>query len=373
MGTKALFAAFALAIAHPSAAQVEQHGLKAAEDALVTGDAERAVELLRALVADSPEDSDLLRRLAVAQAAAGRLDEALSTIDLAARIAPNDYDVRLQRARILTWLGLYPEAEAEAARIVAAAPGYPELDAVVAAIDAARGSAKQTERAPVGASVSFQSSHISFDSGSADDWSGLRASASVRLRSALAISAAAEWEKRRQTDVRASVRFDARAGGGSWFAVAAVTPNADFRETWSLTAGGTYPVAESLEVLLDARYADYDENSVGVLQPGVRYRATDRAALSVRWINLADERSYKHGISGRLDWNWRDNGNLYAGAATYPDTEAGVTRQVKSLFAGAVYPLDEGMTLRAAAEYDRRSDSYRRYAGLVGLSFRLGS
>ena len=95
-------------------------------------------------------------------------------------------------------------------------------------------------------------------------------------------------------------------------------------------------------------------------------------AATVRMINLWDEDgTHRWGVSGRLDRAFSGGATLYAGAATYPDTEAGITRQVHSLFAGATMPIADKVSLRAGVDYDRRRATYRRTGGTLGLQVRF--
>jgi hypothetical protein len=57
--------------------------------------------------------------------------------------------------------------------------------------------------------------------------------------------------------------------------------------------------------------------------------------------------------------------------ASYPDTEAGITRRVRSVFLGAAVPVSEVVTIRATGEYERRVDSYTRKGVSLGLQLRL--
>ena len=62
---------------------------------------------------------------------------------------------------------------------------------------------------------------------------------------------------------------------------------------------------------------------------------------------------------------------LFAGVASYPDTEAGITRRVRSAFVGAAIPVSADVTIRATGEYERRIDTYTRKGLSLGLQLRL--
>ena len=62
---------------------------------------------------------------------------------------------------------------------------------------------------------------------------------------------------------------------------------------------------------------------------------------------------------------------LFGGGATYPDAEAGITRRVRSVFAGATVPVGERLTLRLTVEHEVRVSSYTRNSAILGASWRF--
>ena len=90
-------------MAAPLAAQqpleTRSERVEAAEAARSASNFAEARRLLRSLLAEAPDDADLLRRLAMTEAGDGNLDEALALVEQASQRAPADLDVALARER----------------------------------------------------------------------------------------------------------------------------------------------------------------------------------------------------------------------------------------------------------------------------------
>ncbi|OCC23348.1 hypothetical protein MB02_12015 [Croceicoccus estronivorus] len=347
--------------------------LSAAPEAVHAQDASQheTIESLAAQAANDPQNTDIMRRLAQAQAAEGNLNGALATIDRAIALAPQDNDLLLVRGYILLWIGRQEAAARQASTLQARAPGYPGLAELQQALDRAK--AGDTGGWKGGMAVYAGLSGIDFTNGRSATWRSAGASLYGKLNDATTLAASADYEKRSVSDTRLGLRLDHRIGSGTAFVAASVTPGANFREKWSLAAGGELPLSEKVTVIADARYAEYAQNEVVVVRPALRFNATDRLSLTAQWINLfQSDGGHRSGASGRADYRLADEGNLFLGAATYPDTEAGVTRQVRSIFTGISLPLSQKLTLRGALEYEERAQTYKRKAATISLGWRFG-
>ena len=327
------------------------------------------VEALASLAQANPRDADVLRRLAAAQAAAGRLSVALATIERARELAPDDLDIRLARARILNWSGRRDEARAEADSVAARDAAYPELADVRAAI-AASASPVIAHRAGLAASLGLASVDLA---GGNQHWTSFAATGFVPVGTRATLSATAEVEARRQTDTRLSLRIDRRVGAGEAFAAVSVTPEADFRERFGLAGGLVYPIGGGIDASFDLRHFRYSGVSVTVAEPGVRLRlGGGKFVMTARWINLfRSDDGHRQGVAVRGDWQVGGDRIVFAGAASYPDTEAGVTRQVRAIYAGAVIPASERLSFRLTGEYEHRVASYTRRGLTIGVVWRL--
>ncbi len=325
------------------------------------------LEKLEAQARATPDDADVLRRLAAEQAAAGNLDLALATIERARMLAPDDLDIRLARARILTWSGRRDDARAEADTVAARDPRYPELAEVRAALTGP----VARQRPGVAASVGLASVKLAGDD---QVWTTLTGTGFAPVSARAIASVTIETEARRRTDTRLTARLDGRLAAGEAYAEVAVTPDADFRERSSIAGGIVHPVGSGLDGSFNLRHARYADVSVTVVEPGVRLRlAGDRLILSAKWINLfRSDDDHRSGAAVRGDWNIEGDHILFAGGATYPDTEAGITRQVRAVYAGAILPASDRLSLRLTGDYEHRAATYTRRGATLGLVWRLG-
>ncbi len=348
-----------------------QQGVADAQAALVDGEAQRAVTILEALLARSPGNADLLRRLATAQAATGYLALALQTIDRAHALAPADNDVMLARARILMWQERLDEARDQADAVRAVAPDYPDLAELDAAL-ATRQRTSEGDAQRVTLWLAGTLSDVRPVAGPSRRWKGATLAGAARIDDRVTISGAVEYEKRLQSDVRFAMRYDRSDEGVDVYAAIAAVPDADFRERWSVAAGGAVALANDWTLLLDARYARYATTSIVALQPGIRYRPVPALALTAQAINLfEDDGSHRFGGALRGDYDFGGDRSVFAIAARYPDTEAGITRQLRSLAVGGALPIAPNAMLRLSVGDERREASYRRQSVALGLSWKF--
>lgn len=353
-------AAFLLAWAIP-------HALAAQE---APADRNATVSALQTRLQADPSNADLLRRLAAAQAAASQYDAALATIGRAKAIAPQDNDIALARARILLWSGRLSEARSETDTVRARAPTYPELVEVETAIAAA--SAGRSGQS--GMAISAGIAEIDLAGGGSQGWETISLSGFTAIGDRETLTTTVEHEARRRSDTRFSLSATHVAPSYELRLGASFTPDADFREDWGLQAGADHRIHANVTLVSDVRYADYPDLSVFSVVPGVRLHSADRAhALSLRLISIfRSDGDSRVGVSGRYDGELGNGYRIFAGAASYPDTEAGITRQLRSAFAGAALPLSQRVSLNITGEYDRREQSYTRKALVTSLVFRLG-
>ena len=365
-----LVAGVALLAASQSALAQSGEDREAAQAAYAAGDHARAQRILELLVAENPNDADLLRRLASTQAAGGDLAGAMRTIDRALALSPDDPDVQLARANILAWSGRTVEARRQADTVAIARPDYPGLAETRAAI--ARGQADGGFRLfalGFGGSVS----DVQFAGTPSQTWwvanAALGATVAPRTRAAIEI----EREERSLVDTRLLGRVDFLRSASSFFVSGSATPSPDFRESWSIGAGGETAIGPATTLFGDARYAAYRTDDVGVAGLGLRQRIGADWSFTARTINLfGGGDDCRLGGAVRLDYAPERRASWFVAAASYPDVEIGGTEQLHSISAGSGIPLGRATTLRIAGEYEKRDDSYERSAIALGLGWRFG-
>ncbi len=328
-----------------------------------------ATDALRAKVEANPSDTGLMRQLAAAQAAAGRHAEALETIDRAQSLAPLDNDIALARARILFWAGRRSEARAQADIVRARAPDYPDLDA----LDISLAASGQERLNRSGFSVAAGFAKVDLNAGGSQTWETVAISGFASLNSMTSVTGSIEHERRVTSDSRLSLMATHARAASEFRVGASYTPNADFKEAWGMQAGADFRIHPNLTVISDVRYADYASISVWSVVPGARIHNENQSqSLAIRLISISPSDSKtRFGASARYDGDISRGFRLFAGVASYPDTEAGMTRQLRSAFGGASVTLTDDVSLIATAEYDRRAQSYTRKAVNLALIFRL--
>ena len=329
------------ALSQPASAQSDIDQRAEAQAAYLAGDYVGAQAMFESLLQERPGDADLLRRLANVQAARGNLAEAMQTIDRALAIAPADLDIQLARANILSWLGRPLEARRQADAIAHVRADYPGLSETFAAI----GRLEKEDRIRLfSASIGGSASRVRFPGRGSETWTTTNASIAVALAPRVRAAFEADREDRRPVDTRLATRLDLLHTGGSAYVGGSVTPNADFRESWSISAGAEQLIGQGTTLLLDARYASYRFDETGVLGLGVRQTVGRDLSATVRTIHLTGSgEGYRFGASLRVDYAPEDRTGWFVTGASYPDTEADGTAQVRALSVGTAVPLSESL------------------------------
>ena len=364
-------------IALVAAAQAEAPADRAAviasaRAAIARQDYAAAIALLDSARAASPRDPEILRLLGSAYAYAHRYPEAIATLTRAETLAPADLDIKAALARAYLWSGDHAAARREVAAIAASAPDNEDARQIGAQID--RASAAPSSGG-IGVAIAVSLSRVDLAGGRDRTWSTTTVAVFGKVAPDTTLALQAEREDRQTAiDTRLEARIDQRFGGGiSGHVAISGTPNADFRERFGIAAGIEATLTPRLTLLADVRHADYGGARVTAFEPGFRFTLPAAGtSLSARMINLWDESgTHRTGVTGRIDKEFAGGVTLYAGAATYPDTEAGVTRQVDAAFAGGAFPLSARVTLRAGVDYERRRASYTRKGASLGLQLKF--
>lgn len=340
-------------------------------------DFQHAIALLEKARADHPGDPEVLRLLGTSYAFAGRHADAVATLSQARDLAPDDLDVRAALARALFWAGRRPEAETELAAIEARDPGNAEAAELRRQMTHAPGPSAPPTSSPRRSGVALWStfSDVSFEARGSRTWWTAGASAHAAVTPRTTLSAEVERDARGRV---VDTHFLARIDQGFSSAIRGHlgftgTPNADFREDWSIRGGLEGDIGAGITLLVDARRSDYGDIETTAVEPGARLAIRPiSGSLTLRMINLWDEAdTHRSGWSARLDGGLKDGTLLFGGGATYPDTEAGITRRVHAAFAGAQFPVGERWAVRVTGDYEERARSYTRKGVTLGLQMRF--
>lgn len=361
---------FAAAICTSAPAQANDRGalIEQALAARAQGDFPKAILLLEQARQSAPDDTEILRLLGTSYAFNQQFARAISLLERGHDLAPQDNDVSIALARTYLWAGKLDESKSLVDTILVANPANSEAAKILGQIAESHG----TDRRRSGFYASQSIAGISLAYGHRTWWeSTLGGYFGVGERSTLT-SDLVRADRGFARDVTISARFDHKlAHGGSGYLALTATPGANFREEWSVRAGGQWDVLPAVSLTLDGRHAHYATVDVDAVEPGLVVRNGAVSAM-VKMTNLwSSDGFYGNGWSTRLDAALPKGVSLYGGGATYPDTEAGITRRVHSLFVGGAARLDDRLRIRLGAEYERRKSTYTRRGVTVGLDWRF--
>lgn len=371
----ALFLAPAATAVAQEAQGTRSAAIAQARAANARGDHALAITILDEQRAAHGGDAEILRLLGSSHAYAGHHAEAVAILTEAQRLSPDDLDIQAALARAYLWSGNRADAEAVLAAIERRDPANAEIAAIRLQMKAVPGSEAAPARPrSAGAYANLSVADLSLDRGANATWWTTAIGVFAQAGAATTLSAEAEREDRSGTvDTRLTFRGDRRLGRATGYVGLAITPKANFRERWSVRSGVEVDVGSGVTPLVEARHARYGGAEVTVIEPGLRLASLRlRSAATVRMISLWDEGGTRRtGWSGRVDSDAFGPVHVFAGAATYPETEAAITRQVRSGFFGTLIPLGGSVSLRAVGEYEQREETYTRKSFVLGLDLRL--
>jgi YaiO family outer membrane protein len=189
-------------------------------------------------------------------------------------------------------------------------------------------------------------------------------------------------EDRRDTrhSTLAMVRLDRRVGDGWTVHLGATAGFGDpFRENWGLRAGVRKNLAASVTATFDARIAGYSLPSGGrratavSTSTGIELRPRGLGVeLIGQWMNIwGVDGSHGQGASVVGRYYLADRDYLFAGAASYPETESGVTRRMKSAHVGIRHGLGKRTSFRLTFEHNRFEGAYSQNNATLGLELAI--
>lgn len=334
------------------------------------GDFIKAVQLLEEIDSEHPNDPTTLRLLGSAYAAGGDYILAIDTLKRARLLAPQDQDIALALGRVMIWSRRLDDAETVANEIALAQPDNVELLDLRQLLSRARQMPANNTRI----SLSHTLSWVKIGNSKAD-WTETVVSINAPVAARTKVVGEIDVENRAGTaDTRFVGQIDRRfTHSAAIYLAGSFTTNPDFREVWSLRAGGEVQIFANVALMGALRHADYGSSNVTAFEPGVRVQsANGRASITVQSINFWAERNdYRNGWSARTNLEFWQAWLLSAGAATYPDTEAGQTRRVRSFFGAVTAPLTDRLNVRLGADYEKRIGSYHRTGVTLGIAWRF--
>jgi YaiO family outer membrane protein len=182
-----------------------------------------------------------------------------------------------------------------------------------------------------------------------------------------------------RTDVQLEGRIDqAFTPAFSAYALAAMTPDADFLARYSVGAGASWQVVAPakafgpLSLNIDARYDDFADTGVTSIQPWIQgYILDGRLGLSARWVHAQDDTGTRaDGYVLRADLAVTPRFNVFAGYADAPEIDDGALIPTRTVFGGISFDVSDPLTLRASIAHEERPTFDRNIFGL-GLTARF--
>jgi YaiO family outer membrane protein len=412
------------------------------EDALAAksaGDYPRAIALLREITGREPHNAQALFQLGTVLGWTHQFDESIAVFQRGLSIAPANLDLRLGYGRVLAWSGHLEPAEQEIRSVLAEAPANVEATIMLArlrawrrdydAADAAYRSVLAHTPRQVDALVGLgdlqrwqerypealafyreaeqadpQSAELkqkiaalrglgrwrldagvegsTFEGHERSDWSGWDASLRYSVDRRTGVSLGGEWARRfgrddTQYHVGVDRRFSDRVGG---YAIASVTPGAEFLARRSLAAGATWKVHDgtvrwpTLLLLGDVRFATYGDHTANTFWLGATQSLPHRLALTVRAgasRNLNGH--WTDGWQTRLEGDPTERCHWYAGYADGHESLSStiydfIRRQrTQALMFGIYYEIDPSLGVRIDYAHEWTQPAPTRNGCHVGL------
>lgn len=345
-----------------------------------------------------------------AQAEDGRYDEALHTLQAIDNAKADDVELRLMRARILSWKGDHAAAEAELAtldsrhddnadvmllranlayiagdyakaeqlytRILAIAPDYADAADGLERVQNAQAYAAQGDYLW---QLDAGLEHSDFDD-ARPNWNQQFVQITRFLddkRTALH-GKVARYEQFRNIDseyeLGVSHRFSDRANG---YVYGVYGPQADFRPEYRIAAGGAYRLTPSsaampLWMTVDSRMDWYADSRVLNINPGAKVEFIRGWSLAGRVIvvDQEDERRV-YGFDARLNGTLTDRLRGFIGYADAPETIDAVTVDTQTYFGGLAFDVTPRSSLLLSYAHDDRENTFERQVINAGIRYRF--
>ena len=316
--------------------------------------------------------------LAEILAANGQFDKASDHIEIALKFSPNDPDIMMAQARILSWQEKNAAALLVMNDVVADFPDYKDaedfhnkLRDINETIDAVRMAWR--------ADLSFSKS--TFSRVSLTPWKQTTVALSRKLNDENSISFtldAAERFSLHDVSMVARINHSFSASKGV-YASLLHTIGAEFLPKWTVAGGGYFKIYEGNGLLgptitgVDVKYSSYGLVKVkGVDVWLSQYLFSGQGWLTFRSINsFVNDGKNPKGYSIRGDLIVHDRARIYAGFADAPESDRGIVTTTTSYFGGMVITINPNLSFNAGYAHHDREGSYIRKEVGVGLTYKF--
>jgi YaiO family outer membrane protein len=359
-----------------------------------------AARIFNELVSANPKDVDALEQLATVTGWMERHAEALALWDRAIVLAPQYDGLRLNRARVLYWMGRLPEAEAAITEVLPRMAQ--DADAWELAGDIARARhdvvrARERYRqaimlAPMSTAVRKEAQLVMpkrwrLDAGGmVDDYEtkpdapvqrDLEQTAYVQLgfqiSDVLTIAGGADYAHQfGQVDWRYNVEAYWSADAEWSFQVrVAITPDAEILANWEALLATEWNPLIGVAPLLAVRTADYSDERIVTYMPGVRVGEQFTAEARLYYTTSDVNDSTMAGVlrfGATIAERWQPYILGSYGEENQPPVGVAITA---SAAAGTVVQINDALSLRFDALYEWREDIHERASLGGGFTLRF--
>lgn len=349
-------------------------------EARLAGDFAEAADYLERALELSPGNADVLLQLGLIRGYQEDYAQGEALLLRALEEAPGYTDVWLALARMRYWDDRREAAQRALDEVLALEPDNKEaleLRERLASADTESGDGAPGYRWRLDSSVSYSRLARS----DLDPWRETTHQLGYRLDKDITLTGRMELSERfDEVDSYFQAGVQHRFGqSGDLYLNAGVTPDADFRQDWDVGLGGSLKLHEArgdfgpIFLTFDGGHAHYSDDAFQTVSPGMQlYLFEGQAWVSGRWINNFRElNEHEQGWFVRGDVRVTQDLRLFAGLANAPETSEGVTYDVRSYFAGAVYDLNDRLSLNLSYLHEDRQESYLRRAITAGITLRF--
>lgn len=338
------------------------------------GDASSAQTTLEQVIILNPKLAEAHSLLAVILAAKGEYETANLHIKRAIGLSANDPDIKMAKARILSWQGKTTEAKEIVTIVVAEFPEYSDAQDFLTRLETIETS-QENLNIPWQVGVSF--SRSTFSKVPLTPWKQTTFSLYNQINehnSAVFTLDMAERFSLHDVSVSLGINHNFENKSGLHFSLLS-TIGAEFLPKWAMKTGGFLKLNEGngffgpTIVGVDGKYSSYGLVKVkGVDLWLSQYILAGKVWVTIRSINsFVNDGANPKGYSIRFDGYLKEGMRFFAGYADAPESDRGIVTTTKSYFTGFNFAIKDNLDFNVSYAHHDRENSYVRKEITVGL------
>lgn len=343
------------------------------------GEYQKAETFFNELIKKDSNNSELWYQLGLTQRFQQKNDDAMESQKKALELAPENYDIKIELARLYSWKKEYKVAEAMINEVLTAHPDYQDAIELKDSITLAKNAQVTPKKLKWQVDLGYENSD--FSRRPQPDWHQYFLQLGYWLKEDTFVHIRTEDIKRfhnhnEHYEAGISHIFNDSYNGNL---SVGYTPDSSFLPEWRIKTGGEARVIFNHEHIGNTWFtaAIQHDRYIGlnttVIKPGIRYEILDNLQIHAQHINLIDENDdHLNGWSGRLDWQTPlPELRLFTGLSNAPETENAVSVDTKARFFGCSYQLTPKITVHSSYSREDRENSYIRHIITTALSIKF--